>query len=544
MKTLVAIVLGTFLFTSTALAKTEKKILRAESARPNSWVVSLTKDHPNVKKSVKQLVKALGEKHKGKIQSVWDDAIPGFSVEMSEDEVTKLLDLDEVSSVEEDAFLQLSGEQSTLSYPPPPYSGPTEVANPLYYLDRIDRWGTELDGKYGYCGSGYGTIVYVVDTGVYRDHREFMTSPTNELSRVEPGVAFGAQEGESGSHDYGWNPCFALDGIEAYVGNCSHGTRVASLIAGLNVGVAKATRIVPVKVFPTSPFNPPGTLTNLIDGLKWIVTDYANRPTTPAVVNMSLFYVLRDYVPPQPAGYPNATFLHAILETAQIPLIVEQVRALTNAGITVVVSANNQKQDAMMTMPARLGHGNSDDPNYQAIRDLPQQNRVITVGGTTVWGNPATGYWEAKWSASQSPWQPWCDPISTYPYCSYLLEPNLQVGSNFGPAVDIWAPAFQILAATTERFGGANYARPYRYAVGDGTSFSSALVAGVAARFATGRTVSPLLPSDVWSRIRNSAEPNSNLGLDLSVYAPEICRPRPARRSPDNAATYPDYYDY
>jgi subtilisin family serine protease len=43
-------------------------------------------------------------------------------------------------------------------------------------LDRIDQEALPLDGEYNYndtIGSGQGVKVYIVDTGIYRDHAEF-----------------------------------------------------------------------------------------------------------------------------------------------------------------------------------------------------------------------------------------------------------------------------------------------------------------------------------------------------------------------------------
>jgi hypothetical protein len=70
---------------------------------------------------------------------------------------------------------------------------------------------------------------------------------------------------------------------------CGHGTHVAGIAAGATYGVAKAARIIPVRVFPggTQLICQGGTnVSSVIAGVNWVANDHANSKT--AVANMSL----------------------------------------------------------------------------------------------------------------------------------------------------------------------------------------------------------------------------------------------------------------
>jgi subtilisin family serine protease len=163
--------------------------------------------------------------------------------------------------------------------------GDPMAANLLWHLDRIDQRDGVLDGQYRRHGVGGGAVVYVMDTGVMAAHTEF-ASPGG--SRVIAG--FDATQGVSvgastcASPNKALMPCFS--NTTELIG-ASHGTSVASLVAGQNVGVAPEALIVSVRVMNESAL---ATTRTYLEGLNDIIR-HAWDPSTPqfhtAVVNVS-----------------------------------------------------------------------------------------------------------------------------------------------------------------------------------------------------------------------------------------------------------------
>lgn len=161
----------------------------------------------------------------------------------------------------------------------------SRAASPVPWgLDRIDQRSLPLDGSYRTKESGAGITVYVVDTGI-------------RLSSEDLGgrAVTGVDE---------------IDGGEA--DDCNgHGTHVAGLIAGDRYGVAKAARLVAVRVMDCQGRGSEATVRK---GLSWVLEHH--RPGTPAVLNMSL------------GGAPNAD-------------VDSLVKSLIKDGVVVVVAAGN-----------------------------------------------------------------------------------------------------------------------------------------------------------------------------------------------------------
>jgi subtilisin family serine protease len=163
--------------------------------------------------------------------------------------------------------------------------GDPMAANLLWHLDRIDQRAGLLDGQYRRHDLGGGAVVYVMDTGVMAAHTEF-ASPGG--SRVVAGfdathsVAVGAST--CASPNKALMPCFS--NMNELTG-ASHGTSVASLVAGQNVGVAPEALIVSVRVMNESAL---ATTHTYLEGLNDIIR-HAWDPSTPqfhtAVVNIS-----------------------------------------------------------------------------------------------------------------------------------------------------------------------------------------------------------------------------------------------------------------
>lgn len=239
----------------------------------------------------------------------------------------------------------------------------TTQTNAPWGLDRIDQRNRPLNGQYVYSVTASNVRVYVIDSGVLASHTQFG-------GRVLAGVT-AINDGRGSSDCNG------------------HGTHVAGTVAGSTFGVAKQARIVPVRVFGCTGGSANSTI---IAGIDWVA---ANR-VLPAVANLSL-------------GGPAST----AIDNATVNLI--------NRGVTVVVAAGNENQNACNVSPARVSN-------------------AITVGATT----------------------------STDARASF---------SNFGSCVNIFAPGQAITSAWHTSNTATNTI--------NGTSMAAPHVAGVAALWLT-----------------------------------------------------------
>lgn len=245
-------------------------------------------------------------------------------------------------------------------------------AAPLSWgLDRIDEISAPINGlDFNTSTTGSGVYVYVIDTGIRADHQQFQ-------GRVIPGYsAFKKSKTATTLADTN--------------DKNGHGTHVAGTIGGKDFGVAKSVTLVPVQVLGS---NGSGTWSGIISGLNWVAKNKQAR----SVANMSL------------GGSANSS-----VDTA--------VQNLISAGVTVVVAAGNETQDACTKSPARV-------------------SSAITVGATYISG-------------------------STEGVASY---------SNFGSCVDIHAPGSSITSAGISSTSSSTTM--------SGTSMASPHVAGIVARY-------------------------------------------------------------
>ena len=165
-------------------------------------------------------------------------------------------------------------------------------SSPTWGLDRVDG---KLDGQFTYASDGKDVLIYIVDTGVDSKHPDL-------FGRVLDGF-----------DSFGEN----LDQVDCH----GHGTHVAGISSGTNFGVAKLSKIVPVRVLDC---NGRGNTTTLTKGIDWILE---NKTENLSIVNMSL-------------GGPID------------PEVNSSVERLVSAGFVVVASAGNSNSDACSFSPA------------------------------------------------------------------------------------------------------------------------------------------------------------------------------------------------
>lgn len=237
-------------------------------------------------------------------------------------------------------------------------------------LDRIDQRDRPLSGTYTYDATGAGVRSYIIDTGILTSHTQFSGRTAAGYTAINDGR--------------GTTDCNG------------HGTHVAGTVGGSVHGVAKQTTLVPVRVLGC---NGSGTNSGVVAGMDWV----SNNATKPAVANMSL------------GGGASSTTDAA-------------VNRMVNAGVTVVVAAGNENQNACNVSPARAA-------------------AALTVGSTTS-----------------------SDARSSF--------------SNYGSCLDLFAPGSSITSAWHTSTSATNTI--------SGTSMASPHVAGAAALYLQGNpTASP-----------------------------------------------------
>eukprot|EP00931_Biecheleriopsis_adriatica_P085613 TRINITY_DN602_c0_g1_i2.p1 TRINITY_DN602_c0_g1~~TRINITY_DN602_c0_g1_i2.p1 ORF type:complete len:1203 (+),score=241.33 TRINITY_DN602_c0_g1_i2:74-3682(+) len=187
-------------------------------------------------------------------------------------------------------------------------------------LDRIDD-EKGLDNSYDTFPSraGAGVNVYVLDTGVRVTHAEFE-------GRAKP--AYDVFEGSG--------PCSETD-TSCAADRQGHGTHCAGTVAGKTYGVAKKANIYAAKVLNDQGG---GSYTGIIKVMDWVT----NNGKRPAVMSMSL------------GGPGTSRSLQRAVDSAKA------------AGVTVVVAAGNDNQDACGFSPAFV-------PNAITVGSMTNQDQ-------------------------------------------------------------------------------------------------------------------------------------------------------------------------
>jgi subtilisin family serine protease len=217
------------------------KLRKSKNKITNSYIVVLNNDvvgEQGIFSISPYIASELSNNHKGKLKHVYQNALNGFAVEMTEAEAEALSQDFRVAYVEEDQIVSLDA---------------TQANPPSWGLDRIDQRNRPLNASYTFNWTGAGVTAYVIDTGIRTTHNQFGGRAANSFD------AFGGNG----------NDCNG------------HGTHVAGTIGGSTVGVAKGVQLRGVRVLNCSGS---GSNSGVIAGVDFVRLNHQ----APAVANMSL----------------------------------------------------------------------------------------------------------------------------------------------------------------------------------------------------------------------------------------------------------------
>lgn len=554
-------------------------LVRHSDHVPGAYVI-LLKDTPAA--DVDRVSNEIAAAHAVALEGTFRVAGGGFVCRASPASLTGLRHNPRIKLIEEDAYLYLSADypedRDTFLDPKTNAKLPNPFDHPLWFLDRIDQNSSFLNGRYKNPtlsdASEQPVTAYIIDTGVLRNHAEFLpddttVAPATNTAQVKFGPNFA--RGEANDTYAATRPCNADGGLTdpVYVGIGFHGTAVASALAGRKVGVARGISIVPIKVMTCQQEPRAAPLSAVIKAFDWIVhqdtaatctetNGYSDDPTGPcrhnpypipngirrgpAVINFSMFQWLG-------ATETNATCTGSQCTTLSLEEVLDDV--IVNNKIPVVTSANNtyafnyinvwnpisnQFEDienpewSHAQNPAEdVGQWKPGDACAMSPSRYSRSNPHTMVEGTSSnmqqrpWGrigNVITvGALEADDRVSPTIVRRWGNLATAIPTPTDPSPPNT---SNWGPCVSVWAPGAQMpLAHYTGR-------REYRMCTNttpcppnpldmDGTSFASPVVAGMIARYlqrAFTDTYSPTA-DDVWLNLMNNSQSNLINGASL-----------------------------
>lgn len=467
-------------------------IIRRPNAVKNEYIVGLTDRNPA---AAHGLANSLAAAYGGEIRFVFDRALGGFSVIMPEANAERIAMDPRVRFVEENYAVTIDPVENISAVQDTHFASPSG-SRYLWYLDRIDQrypdTSGQLDGQFTYCSSGDGVVVYVLDVGIWKDHEQFQRSGGSVVVEGHDFYRI-ASPGDS------LNPCPG----ESTSINAAHGTAVASLIAGKDLGVAKDVEIVSLTVGNCNNGNM--LVDRIIGALNWIIggtelvpshfPSNSRHPGKRGIVNLSGFTAPRAY-------HQDTEGRSSSIEVA--------IRDVVYQNIVVVTSANNFNWNAAAYAPSNLGYRG---PGATGLKTDGSTTHVppvaITVGGSAFDPAQANIVNGVQVKGVDRRWD------------DFPGSAAAGSGSNSGSSVSIWAPAADILAARSQGFSS-------KYGIASGTSFAAPLVAGVAAR------VLERLPSvspqqvyneiDYWAtkyesgstvpRVRNTA----TLGYDTPIH--------------------------
>jgi subtilisin family serine protease len=219
-------------------------------------------------------------RHGGAVRQTYSAALRGFELSASALQARRVAADPDVAYVEQNQIVSLDA---------------TQANPPSWGLDRIDQRNLPLNSSYTYPNTASNVRAYIIDTGIRFTHTTFGGRATSGFDAVDGGSA----------------------------DDCNgHGTHVAGTVGGSQYGVAKAVRLIGVRVLNCSGS---GTTAQVVAGINWVT---ANR-VLPAVANMSL------------GGGISTSIDNAVNNSI-------------NAGVSYAVAAGNESTNACNRSPARV----------------------------------------------------------------------------------------------------------------------------------------------------------------------------------------------
>lgn len=262
------------------------------NAIPGSYIVVLSGQRSQAQTRV--ATQSLAASYDVKVKDQYDSSIKGFSATMSDDQAKKLAGDSRVAFVQQNQKITVAQD------------------NPPWGLDRADQRDLPLDKKYEPSTDAKNVNVYIIDTGIYAKHQDFGDRASVGTDTVGDGQ----------------------NGVDCM----GHGSHVAGTIGGTTYGLAKAAKLIAVRVLDCQGS---GSTESVVAGIDW-VTKNAKKP---AVANMSLG-----------GGADDA------LDAA--------VKASVASGVTYAVAAGNDSADACQDSPAKepsaITVGATDDQDKRA----------------------------------------------------------------------------------------------------------------------------------------------------------------------------------
>jgi subtilisin family serine protease len=304
----------------------------------------------------------------------------------------------------------------------------------LWHLDRIDQiGGGTLDGIADRGNGGAGSVIYIMDTGVMASHSEFASlNGSRIIAGYDTAGTLTIGRSICRSDNKATAPCY--DDVDELAAS-SHGTGVASIAAGRNVGVAPQAMVVSIRVMNERGLATTRTYMNGLDAVIRHAWDPASPNVRTGVVNIS-GWVLETLTKADRRTMVPFAALEAKMRDMIEGVDAQGRRDSNGKRFLFVVAANN--------VDGGCGPAGEIDRFPARIGDTVEG--MITVGGMT---------------ANNLTWAGTCRG-----------------------GVEVLAPAQSVFSATIT---AEDHYRGRRPNLRSGTSFAAPIIAGIAARLLSDR---------------------------------------------------------